>query len=187
MSEAQNDNLDQSLSSQESFWEKAKDFFEEIWGNIEDFFEEIWGNIEDFFEGMGKFFSRNKYKFGLGFGIFVIAGAITASVFFGPALYTAITGLLPAVIPGLAAITTGLAATIPFVGFAIIAATILAVFALGLYFTIDSARSLKPQIELSENQTLLNNDQNQPIVDPNQPPVAASPPQQQQQQQQKGT
>lgn len=29
---------------------------------------------------------------------------------------------------------------------------------MGLYFTIDSARSLKPQKELSENQDLLDND-----------------------------
>ena len=141
--------------NQESFWKKTKNFFEDTWNVIKVFFEE-----------MGKFFSRNKYKFGLFLGALTIAGAITASVFFGPALYTAITGLLPAVIPGLAAITTGLAATIPFVALAIIAATVLTAFALGLYFTISSARSLKPQIELSENQNLL--DSNQQTFDPNQ-------------------
>ncbi len=140
----------------------------------QNFFQIIWGKINNFFVAVEKFSSRNKYNFGLGFGIFVIAGTIIASVFFGPALYTALTGLSAAVIPGLVAITTSLAAAVPFVALVIIAATIVAAFALGLFIVIDSARSLKPQRKLSENQNLLDPnqqtfDQNQQFVDSNQP------------------
>ncbi len=152
--------------------------------NQESFFSNTWKKTKTFFEGIKNFLSKNKNKIGFGFGIFVMAGAVTASVFFGPALYTAITGLSAAVFPALAAITTGLAAAVPPIGLAIIAATIVVAFALGLYFTIDSARSIKAQKELSSevksdeqplnpNQPTLAPNQQfvdaiQPILDPNQ-------------------
>lgn len=81
-------------------------------------FQKVWKKTKSLFGKVGNFLSKNKNKIGFGFGIFVMAGAVTASVFFGPALYTAITGLLPAVIPGLVAITTGLAAAVPPIGLA---------------------------------------------------------------------
>lgn len=96
------------------------------------------------------------------FGIFAIAAAVIASVFFGPALYTAITGLLPAVVSGLAAITTGLAATVPLVALVIIAVATLALFTVGVCFAIHNARSIKAQKGLSENEQPLLKDQEKP-------------------------